>query len=84
MDPIAIDAHNPGPMTGNGNNTFLITGDNATATLIDAGQGHPEHLAGIDRALTNTGTRSLSTQDAASAPMPIVRASAASRAKPAS
>src|SRR5512140_3135566 len=48
--PIALDARNPGPMTGAGNNTYLIarSGD---ALLIDAGVGHPEHVAALTRAL---------------------------------
>jgi glyoxylase-like metal-dependent hydrolase (beta-lactamase superfamily II) len=44
--PILIEAHNPGPMTGMGNHTYLLAGDGA-ATLIDAGVGHPLHLSAI-------------------------------------
>jgi glyoxylase-like metal-dependent hydrolase (beta-lactamase superfamily II) len=51
FDPILIDAHNPSPMTGRGNNTYLIVGSDKQATLIDAGVGRPEHLAGIARYL---------------------------------
>ena len=51
LAPILIEAHNPGPMTGRGNNTYLLAGPGAAATLIDAGVGHPEHLAEIDREL---------------------------------
>ncbi|HUR35336.1 MAG TPA: MBL fold metallo-hydrolase [Vicinamibacterales bacterium] len=54
FDPIPVPAHNPGPMTGDGNNTFLIVSDNGLAALIDAGQGHVAHLAAIDRALSRT------------------------------
>lgn len=49
MTPIALHAHNPGPMTGDGNWTFLITG--RVNTLIDAGTGVPAHLDAIERAL---------------------------------
>src|SRR3989442_4457924 len=38
-------------MTGRGNNTYLIAGLDGTATLIDAGVGHPQHLAEIDQQL---------------------------------
>jgi glyoxylase-like metal-dependent hydrolase (beta-lactamase superfamily II) len=49
MHPIPISAHNPGPMTGAGNWTWLIRG--RTPTLIDAGVGEPQHLDDLDRAL---------------------------------
>lgn len=39
-------AGNPGPVTGPGNNTYLIE-----TTLIDAGVGHASHIAEIERAL---------------------------------
>jgi glyoxylase-like metal-dependent hydrolase (beta-lactamase superfamily II) len=55
--PIVLEAHNPGPMTGAGNNTYLLGGTDGTAVLIDAGVGHPEHLAALDRALASTGSR---------------------------
>jgi len=45
FEPIVLHAHNPGPWTGEGNNTFLIVGRGGHAALIDAGQGHPEHLS---------------------------------------
>ena len=50
LEVVLLDAGNPGPMTGGGNNTYLIVsaGD---AVLIDAGVGHPEHLAALARAL---------------------------------
>jgi glyoxylase-like metal-dependent hydrolase (beta-lactamase superfamily II) len=45
-----IPAGNPSPWTGpTGNNTYLL--DGAIPTLIDAGVGHPDHVAGIARAL---------------------------------
>jgi glyoxylase-like metal-dependent hydrolase (beta-lactamase superfamily II) len=52
--PLRIPAFNPGPYTGDGNNTWLIDGE--APTLIDAGTGKPEHLAAIQVAL---GGRSL-------------------------
>jgi glyoxylase-like metal-dependent hydrolase (beta-lactamase superfamily II) len=45
----AVHAFNPGPMTGDGNWTWLIPG--AVPTLIDAGTGEPQHLAGVEEAL---------------------------------
>ena len=51
MNPIVLDAHNPGPLTGRGNNTYVLFGDGPRAVLIDAGVGHPKHLAAIDEAL---------------------------------
>jgi glyoxylase-like metal-dependent hydrolase (beta-lactamase superfamily II) len=53
LDPIVLDARNPGPMTGAGNNTYLLASHGAAA-LIDAGVGHPDHLAALDRALHAT------------------------------
>lgn len=50
FDPILIAAHNPGPMTGRGNNTYLVAGPSG-AFLIDAGVGHPRHLREVDAAL---------------------------------
>jgi endoribonuclease LACTB2 len=39
-------------MTGNGNNTYLvIEGISSQSVLVDAGVGHPRHLASIDREL---------------------------------
>jgi len=45
-----ISGFNPGPYTGAGNNTYLING--SEPTLIDAGIGHPKHLAAVRDALT--------------------------------
>ena len=53
MRPILIDAHNPSPMTGRGNNTYLVGVDNGDGVLIDAGVGHPAHLADLDRQLVD-------------------------------
>lgn len=47
--PLLIAAGNPGPMTGSGNNTWLI--DGAEPALIDAGVGTTEHVDAIARAL---------------------------------
>ena len=47
--PIRLSAGNPGPYTGDGNNTWLL--DGAEPTLIDAGTGVPSHLAAIEQAL---------------------------------
>ena len=52
MNPILLHGHNPGPMTGPGNNTYLIVGTRGSATLIDAGVGEPQHLADLASALT--------------------------------
>jgi glyoxylase-like metal-dependent hydrolase (beta-lactamase superfamily II) len=38
-----VFAHDPGPWTGRGSNTWLIEG--TEPTLIDTGSGRPEHLA---------------------------------------
>lgn len=49
FNPILIEAHNPSPMTGRGNNTYLLPG--RSAVLIDAGVGDPLHLAEVERRL---------------------------------
>src|SRR5207237_10615800 len=53
LSPIPITAYNPGPMTGAGNNTYLLP-SNGAAILIDAGVGHPDHLDAIERALSDS------------------------------
>jgi glyoxylase-like metal-dependent hydrolase (beta-lactamase superfamily II) len=55
FQPILIDAHNPSPMTGRGNNTYLIVGSDRQAALIDAGVGEAQHLADLARHLIDTG-----------------------------
>jgi glyoxylase-like metal-dependent hydrolase (beta-lactamase superfamily II) len=50
--PIVLDARNPGPMTGAGNNTYLVVSA-GRAVLVDAGVGHPEHLAALARAIVD-------------------------------
>ena len=42
MNPLLIAARNPGAMTGQGNNTYLIIDPGGAAALIDAGVGHEE------------------------------------------
>ncbi|HEU4686828.1 MAG TPA: MBL fold metallo-hydrolase [Vicinamibacterales bacterium] len=49
MTPVPIHAFNPGPMTGDGNWTWLLPG--RTPTLIDAGTGDPRHLDAVEAAL---------------------------------
>jgi len=44
-----IRGFNPGPYTGAGNNTYLLSG--REPTLIDAATGDPRHLAALDAAL---------------------------------
>lgn len=54
MDIVLIPACNPGPLTGQGNNTYLIFWSDRPrrrASLVDAGVGHPDHLDQIARAL---------------------------------
>jgi glyoxylase-like metal-dependent hydrolase (beta-lactamase superfamily II) len=49
VNPIAIHAFNPGPMTGAGNWTWLLHGE--VTTLVDAGTGEPQFLDALDEAL---------------------------------
>jgi glyoxylase-like metal-dependent hydrolase (beta-lactamase superfamily II) len=49
VNPIAIHAFNPGPMTGAGNWTWLLRGN--VTTLVDAGTGEPRFLDALDEAL---------------------------------
>lgn len=46
MNPVFLHAANPGPMTGDGNWTYLIGARHPV--LIDAGVGTPSHLDAID------------------------------------
>lgn len=55
MEPLLLRTNNPGPLTGDGNNTYLLIGDAGTAALIDAGQGEAAHLATLCDALTRRG-----------------------------
>ena len=47
--PVRLDAANPGPLTGSGNNTWLVGG--AEPLLVDAGVGHATHVDAIAAAL---------------------------------
>ena len=49
MTPIPVHAANPGPMTGDGNWTWLLRG--RIPTLIDAGTGETRHLDAVEAAL---------------------------------
>jgi glyoxylase-like metal-dependent hydrolase (beta-lactamase superfamily II) len=49
-----LDAGNPGPMTGTGNHTYLLTAS-GVALLVDAGVGRPDHLDALGRALDESG-----------------------------
>jgi glyoxylase-like metal-dependent hydrolase (beta-lactamase superfamily II) len=49
MNVIPIHACNPGPMTGEGNWTWLLPG--RVPTLVDAGTGEPGHLDAVEQAL---------------------------------
>ena len=51
FEPLLLHARNPGPMTGSGNNTYLLAAASGSATLIDAGVGEPAHLADLQAAL---------------------------------
>jgi glyoxylase-like metal-dependent hydrolase (beta-lactamase superfamily II) len=50
MEPIVLFARNPSPMTGPGNNTYLVD-SRGTAALVDAGIGEAGHLADLAAAL---------------------------------
>ena len=56
MQPILLFAHNPSPMTGLGNNTYLVA-DAGVAALIDAGVGEARHLADLDAELIDRHAR---------------------------
>jgi glyoxylase-like metal-dependent hydrolase (beta-lactamase superfamily II) len=51
FNPIRLEAHNPGPMTGSGNHTYLLVTENGPAVLIDAGVGEALHLEELRVAL---------------------------------
>src|SRR5262252_7607981 len=54
--PILLNANNPGPMTGTGNNTYLLVAA-GQATLVDAGVGEPRHLDALRDALAARAAR---------------------------
>jgi glyoxylase-like metal-dependent hydrolase (beta-lactamase superfamily II) len=56
FEPLLLSAHNPSPMTGDGNNTYLVAGVESAA-LIDAGVGEAAHLAAIAVALRDRRAR---------------------------
>lgn len=55
MNAVTIPAFNPGPMTGAGNNTYLI--GERDCMLIDAGVGDPRHLDAIAAELERRAAR---------------------------
>src|SRR4051794_29024631 len=55
FEPLLLSAHNPSPMTGDGNNTYLLAGRGEPAVLIDAGVGEPAHVDTIAGALGERG-----------------------------
>ena len=55
--PLRISAFNPGPYTGEGNNTWLLDGD--LPTLIDAGTGKPPLYPNDDTVVAVAGDRPL-------------------------
>jgi glyoxylase-like metal-dependent hydrolase (beta-lactamase superfamily II) len=57
LEPLLLAAHNPSPMTGDGNNTYLLAARGRSAALIDAGVGEPAHLHGIAAALRDRDAR---------------------------
>jgi glyoxylase-like metal-dependent hydrolase (beta-lactamase superfamily II) len=57
FSPILLSAHNPGPMTGAGNNTYLLIAADGAALLIDAGVGEPRHLAQLGEAVDGADAR---------------------------
>lgn len=51
---VTLSAHNPGPMTGTGNHTYLVEGS-GSALLIDAGVGVLRHRAELSETLRRLG-----------------------------
>jgi glyoxylase-like metal-dependent hydrolase (beta-lactamase superfamily II) len=51
LNPVPLYAHNPGPIQGPGNWTWLLPG--AMPTLIDAGAGERAHIESLAEALAN-------------------------------
>jgi glyoxylase-like metal-dependent hydrolase (beta-lactamase superfamily II) len=57
MNLRSLLAANPGPMTGSGNRTYLITSNPDDAVLIDAGVGADAHLQELAAALESAAAR---------------------------
>lgn len=57
FEPLRISAFNPGPMTGIGNNTYLVAIEAGPAVLVDAGTGVAGHLDQLANALGTRGAR---------------------------
>src|SRR4029077_18764714 len=55
FQPLLLPAHNPGPMTGTGNSTYLIASAAGTAALVDAGVGAHRHLEDLRTELDAAG-----------------------------
>jgi len=47
FQPLLLGARNPSPMTGEGNNTYLLADSGGSAVLVDAGVGELAHVAEI-------------------------------------
>jgi glyoxylase-like metal-dependent hydrolase (beta-lactamase superfamily II) len=54
---LPLSAHNPGPMTGAGNTTYLLVGADGSAALVDAGVGEAAHVHAIAAALAERAAR---------------------------
>jgi hydroxyacylglutathione hydrolase len=57
LTPTQIEARNPGPLTGVGNHTYLLRGEEDTALLVDAGVGAPAHLDDVAAQLESWSAR---------------------------
>jgi glyoxylase-like metal-dependent hydrolase (beta-lactamase superfamily II) len=55
MPPVLFSSHNPSPLTGAGNNTWLI--DGAEPALVDAGVGNAAHVDAIAAHLESAGRK---------------------------
>jgi glyoxylase-like metal-dependent hydrolase (beta-lactamase superfamily II) len=57
FNPIVLHARNPGPLTGAGNNTYLLIGSTGDAALVDAGIGDAAHVAELNGVLKSAGAK---------------------------